>query len=167
MTAGHPAARPTSLQAKPDRHPVPQEFVLLPATTGRAGRPLDNRTADHDLLGTKLPPSQIHLNSRAELIPPVMTGLLAADADLAEHQLPAEKILDHQSRHPALAPRRVPQMPIGQISWITRLSTPARAHATFNVSETQHRHDRDDGNGHRQSRRTQPSATNAISTRTT
>lgn len=90
-----PALRPDSLRSKPGHHSIPQQFVLFPATPWRIRVPYNHLATDHDLLRKELAPGQIHLDSRPEPIPPVMTGLLAADADLAEHQLPAEKILDH------------------------------------------------------------------------
>lgn len=86
----------------------------------------------------------------AEPVPVVVLDLAAVEVDLAEHQVASEKVLNHEGRRPALAASGIVRMPLVHISRVAGLGTPTRAHGTLDVAQALHRHDLDDGSGHRQ-----------------
>jgi hypothetical protein len=136
MLLNHSDAIRSSSRAQPCQHSGAQQFVLLTTPAGRARRAFDTATGEHDLLRAELVSGQIDLDSGPEPIPPVIPDSLTLDMNVGTDQLPAEQIMQNQSRHTALLTRRIagmPDAPRGQsiLHWDAareriRLPAPAR-----------------------------------------
>jgi hypothetical protein len=100
--------------------------------------PLDDLTTDHGLLRAELLSGQVDLDPGAEAVPVVHPGPLARDVDLAEHQVAAEEVVEHQGGRPALPAGGVVGMPVGAVGWVARVDTPTRPESALHIGESPH-----------------------------
>jgi hypothetical protein len=120
------------------QHTAAEEFVLLtePTPLGH-GRPSDDSAASDDLLRPKLLPGEVDLDPQPYAIPPVVVPELAVDLDLTPDQLAAEEVIEDHGGDPALAPGWVVRAPSRAELRRARVSTPATANSTLDVTKKQ------------------------------
>jgi hypothetical protein len=120
-------------------HACPQEFVLLAAPTGSIRWPSLHLPTDDDLAGVELVSGEIDYRAVEQSIPVVVADLRLTGEDLAEDQVSAEQILDHQRGHSALTPGRVVVPPVFKVVRITGVRSPAGPQHRSQQLQAQHR----------------------------